>query len=183
MCSSAFAAAEQTKNQKLGTVIGIDLGTTCDFFSVRHCMRRHQIVMQIGTCTVRTVRKCTQLQHAAAAAIVDASKQSACTSESVSTTDNVLTRRYSVVGVYKNGRAEIIANDLGDRITPSYVSFTNTERLIGQAAKSQATVNPNSTIYDVKRLVGRQCALLLCACTLQSAFKLGVEHCHCVFER
>ena len=87
------------------------------------------------------------------------------------------------MGVYKNGRAEIIANDLGDRITPSYVSFTNTERLIGQAAKSQATVNPNSTIYDVKRLVGRQCALLLCACTLQSAFKLGVEHCHCVFER
>ena len=64
------------------------------------------------------------------------------------------------MGVYKDGRVEIIANDLGNRITPSYVAFTDTDRLIGEAAKNQATTNPERTIYDVKRLVGRQCAAL-----------------------
>ena len=64
---------------------------------------------------------------------------------------------YSCVGVFKNGRVEIIANDQGNRITPSYVAFLdNGDRLVGDAAKNQATINPEKTIFDVKRLIGRK---------------------------
>jgi len=64
---------------------------------------------------------------------------------------------YSCVGIFKNGNVDIIANDQGNRITPSYVAFTDkNERLIGDAAKNQATINPENTIFDVKRLIGRE---------------------------
>jgi L1 cell adhesion molecule like protein len=63
---------------------------------------------------------------------------------------------YSCIGIMKNNNIEIIANDQGNRTTPSYVAFTDKERLIGESAKNQAAMNPNNTVFNAKRLIGRE---------------------------
>ena len=63
---------------------------------------------------------------------------------------------YSCVGIYRKGQVEIIPNEQGNRITPSYVAWDDKERMIGDSAKNQATINPERTIFDVKRLIGRK---------------------------
>ncbi|KAK1379775.1 hypothetical protein POM88_026519 [Heracleum sosnowskyi] len=75
---------------------------------------------------------------------------------------------YSCVGVWQHNRVEIIANDLGNRTTPSCVAFTETQRFIGEAATNQAALNPVNTIFDVKRLIGRR----FTDSTVQSDLKL-----------
>jgi len=65
---------------------------------------------------------------------------------------------YSCVGVFRDDRIDVIANDQGNRTTPSFVAFTDTERLIGDAAKNQVAMNPSNTVFDAKRLIGRKFA-------------------------
>ncbi|XP_026444477.1 probable mediator of RNA polymerase II transcription subunit 37e [Papaver somniferum] len=75
---------------------------------------------------------------------------------------------YSCVAVWQNGRVEIIANDQGNRTTPSYVAFTDDQRLIGDAAKNQVALNPINTVFDAKRLIGRK----ICDSFVQNDIKL-----------
>ena len=75
---------------------------------------------------------------------------------------------YSAVGVWQNGKIEIIANDQGNRTMPSYVAFTDTERLIGESAKNQASLNATNTVFDAKRLIGRK--------TTDSAIQQDIKH-------
>ena len=63
---------------------------------------------------------------------------------------------YSCVGVFRHNRVDIIANDMGNRTTPSYVAFTDDERLVGESAKNQASLNPTNTVFDAKRMIGRK---------------------------
>ena len=63
---------------------------------------------------------------------------------------------YSCVGVWKNDKVEIVPNDQGNNTTPSYVAFTEEDRLIGDAAKNQTARNPTNTVFDAKRLIGRK---------------------------
>jgi len=63
---------------------------------------------------------------------------------------------YSCIGIMKNNNVEIIANDQGNRTTPSYVAFTDKERFIGESAKNQAAMNPKNTVFNAKRLIGRE---------------------------
>ena len=63
---------------------------------------------------------------------------------------------YSCVGIFKNDKVEIIPNELGNKITPSIVAFTDEERLVGEAAKNQGSLNPTRTVYSIKRLIGRK---------------------------
>ncbi|BBN01556.1 heat shock 70kDa protein 1/6/8 [Marchantia polymorpha subsp. ruderalis] len=80
---------------------------------------------------------------------------------------------YSCVGVWQHDRVEIIANDQGNRTTPSYVAFTDTERLVGDAAKNQVAMNPINTVFDAKRLIGRRYS----DATVQSDIKLWPFKC------
>ena len=68
---------------------------------------------------------------------------------------------FSCVAVWQHGKVDIIVNEQGNKTTPSYVAFTDTERLIGEPAKNQASMNPENTVFDAKRLIGRNYNCLL----------------------
>jgi hypothetical protein len=87
---------------------------------------------------------------------------------------------YACVGVIQHGKVEIIANDQGNRTTPSYVAFTDTERLIGEAAKNQLDMNPNNTIFGMSKLKHFM-ILIYIICVARD--KVNCRHCIALFGR